>query len=70
VCLNIATLEGVMQARPGDWTIEGVKGEVYPCKPDILKRHTNRGSGIRRIGLATQSVLTVIAIWDVAELRD
>jgi hypothetical protein len=37
VCLNIATLEGVMQARPGDWTIEGVKGEVYPCKPDIFE---------------------------------
>jgi hypothetical protein len=34
--LNIATLEGVMQAQPGDWIIEGVKGEVYPCKPDIF----------------------------------
>jgi hypothetical protein len=34
--LNIATLEGAMQARPGDWIIEGVKGEVYPCKPDIF----------------------------------
>lgn len=36
VYLNIATLEGVMQAKPGDWIIEGVKGEVYPCKPDIF----------------------------------
>jgi hypothetical protein len=35
--LNIMTLEGVMQARPGDWVIEGVKGEVYPCKPDIFE---------------------------------
>jgi hypothetical protein len=35
--LNILTLEGVMQARPGDWIIEGIKGEVYPCKPDIFE---------------------------------
>lgn len=34
--LNIATLEGTMVASPGDWIIRGVKGEVYPCKPDIF----------------------------------
>lgn len=34
--LFISTLEGVMEARPGDWLIRGVKGEVYPCKPDIF----------------------------------
>lgn len=34
--LNIATLEGVMTASPGDWIIRGVRGEVYPCKPDIF----------------------------------
>lgn len=32
----IATLEGTMQAQPGDWIIRGVKGELYPCKPDIF----------------------------------
>jgi hypothetical protein len=32
----IDTLEGVMEARPGDWIIRGVKGELYPCKPDIF----------------------------------
>lgn len=32
----IDTLEGVMIARPGDWIIRGVKGELYPCKPDIF----------------------------------
>jgi hypothetical protein len=32
----IATLEGTMQAMPGDWIIRGVKGELYPCKPDIF----------------------------------
>lgn len=35
-CLVIATLEGVMRANPGDWVIRGVKGEIYPCKPDIF----------------------------------
>jgi hypothetical protein len=34
--LFIPTLEGVMEARPGDWIIRGVKGELYPCKPDIF----------------------------------
>lgn len=34
--LHIGTLEGVMAAAPGDWIIKGVKGEIYPCKPDIF----------------------------------
>jgi hypothetical protein len=29
-------MEGVMKASPGDWIIKGVKGEFYPCKPDIF----------------------------------
>lgn len=32
----IFTLEGVHRADPGDWIIRGVKGELYPCKPDIF----------------------------------
>jgi hypothetical protein len=32
----IPTLEGEMRASPGDWIIKGVKGEFYPCKPDIF----------------------------------
>src|SRR6266446_1174748 len=34
--LVIPTLEGEMNARHGDWVIKGVKGEFYPCKPDIF----------------------------------
>lgn len=34
----IATLEGVMQAKPGDYIIKGVEGEFYPCKPDIFNK--------------------------------
>jgi hypothetical protein len=26
-----------MRASPGDWIIRGVKGEFYPCKPDIFE---------------------------------
>jgi hypothetical protein len=33
----IPTLEGVMTASEGDWIIKGVKGEFYPCKPDIFE---------------------------------
>jgi hypothetical protein len=36
-CLYIPTLEGTMCAQPGDWIIKGVKGEFYPCKPDIFE---------------------------------
>lgn len=34
--LEIPTLEGPITASPGDWIIRGVKGELYPCKPDIF----------------------------------
>jgi len=34
--IHIVTLEGEMVAQCGDWIIRGVKGEFYPCKPDIF----------------------------------
>ena len=34
--VHIETLEGTMIAMPDDWIIKGVKGEFYPCKPDIF----------------------------------
>lgn len=34
--LVVATLEGPLYASSGDWIIKGVKGEFYPCKPDIF----------------------------------
>lgn len=34
--IHIPTLEGTMTANCGDWIIKGVKGEFYPCKPDIF----------------------------------
>ena len=34
--LLIETSEGTMEAQSGDWIIRGIKGELYPCKPDIF----------------------------------
>jgi hypothetical protein len=34
--VEIGTLEGLMVASLDDWIIKGVKGEFYPCKPDIF----------------------------------
>lgn len=36
--LIINTLEGPLRAEPGDWIITGVKGEQYPCKPDVFEK--------------------------------
>jgi hypothetical protein len=35
--LLIDTLEGCLTASHGDWIIKGLKGEFYPCKPDIFE---------------------------------
>lgn len=35
---DIHTLEGVMHADYGDYIIQGVSGEIYPCKPDIFEK--------------------------------
>ena len=34
---KIRTLEGAMEIEDGDWLIKGIKGEFYPCKPDIFE---------------------------------
>lgn len=36
--VSIPTLEGEMKARNNDWIIKGIKGEYYPCKPDIFEK--------------------------------
>lgn len=35
--VEIPTLEGTMRGDLGDWIIRGVKGEFYPCKPDVFE---------------------------------
>ena len=39
--LKIPTLEGDMKVSKGDYVIKGIKGEFYPCKPDIFKSTYN-----------------------------
>lgn len=36
--VRIQTLEGLMTANLNDYIIRGVKGELYPCKPDIFEQ--------------------------------
>jgi hypothetical protein len=36
--IEIPTLEGTMEATPGDYIIRGVAGEFYPCKPTIFEQ--------------------------------
>ena len=38
VFMKIKTLEGIMEASVGDYIIRGLKGEFYPCKPDIFEK--------------------------------
>jgi len=35
--ISVPTLEGRLTARETDWIIRGVRGEFYPCKPDIFE---------------------------------
>jgi len=36
--LHVDTMEGTMNASPGDVIIRGVNGEFYPCKPDVFEK--------------------------------
>ena len=36
--LIIKTLEGDMVASTGDYIIRGLRGEYYPCKPDVFQK--------------------------------
>ena len=36
--IRILTLSGPVMASAGDWIVKDVKGELYPCKPDIFEK--------------------------------
>lgn len=42
---TIKTLEGRLHVSPGDWIITGVKGEKYPCRPDIFEATYEKVNG-------------------------
>jgi hypothetical protein len=44
--VHIHTLEGRMDCSAGDWIIQGVKGELYSCKPDIFAATYEPASGV------------------------
>lgn len=59
--LFIKTLEGVHMARVGDYIIKGVKGEFYPCKPDIFAQTydiVDSDSRVREFVETTHDLLT------------
>ena len=64
--LIIATLEGDMKANVGDWIIKGIKGELYPCKPDIFDASYSRVDP----DIHTGDTITKVyhAIWDAMEM--
>ncbi|SFD13151.1 hypothetical protein [Streptomyces aidingensis] len=43
--ITIPTLEGDMRATAGDWIVRGVKGELYPVKPDIFEATYEAATG-------------------------
>ena len=36
--VEITTDEGVMRGEKDDYLIRGIKGEIYPCKPDVFAK--------------------------------
>jgi len=48
---EIDTLEGTHRANRGDWIIRGIKGELYPCKPDIFAATYEPASTVAPSGL-------------------
>lgn len=51
VKMVILTLEGDMTASIGDWINKGVKGELYPCKPDIFAETYDLAEAAGHVGL-------------------
>lgn len=40
--IYVQTLEGKMEISEGDYIIKGIKGEYYPCKPDVFRESYER----------------------------
>jgi hypothetical protein len=55
--LKIFTIEGPLMASIGDWIIQGVKGEFYPCKPDIFEATYEPVEEFKGRGAAMEAVL-------------
>ncbi len=58
--LKIYTLEGVMTAISGDWIIQGIDGELYPCKPDIFEKTYDKGGDLKPLTELTEAQWEVV----------
>ncbi|WP_227838801.1 hypothetical protein [Clostridioides sp. ZZV15-6597] len=57
VSCDLKTLEGIMRANKGDYIIQGVKGEIYPCKADIFEMTYEKVEYRRKNKLSTEMTL-------------
>jgi hypothetical protein len=70
----IPTLEGLMLARQDDYVIKGVKGELYPCKPDIFEATYeevgNFNEAVKRSEKAEASVAALVELLEEIKTYD
>lgn len=67
--LTIKTLEGNMRASYGDYIIRGVKGELYPCKPDIFDQTYSLIPGERYFEIiGTEVEFLLDGVWRKAKI--
>jgi len=64
--LFIKTLEGIHHASVGDYIIQGVNGELYPCKPDIFEKtydnEKNRMNELPKIRIENKGACTRVFV--------
>lgn len=66
--LIIPTLEGDHEAKPGDYIIQGVQGEIYPCKPDIFEATYDVVATLASIPHSDAGQINWKAEWEAASL--
>ena len=69
---EIKTLEGTMIANAGDYIIQGVNGEIYPCKADIFQKtytedNTNTNADHIRAMSDEELALWICGVYDIEE---
>ena len=62
--ISISTLEGVLHVSNNDWIIKGIKGEFYPCKPDIFEATYEKVEGfhMRYTASTFQKIIYVLFV--------
>jgi hypothetical protein len=68
--IDIVTLEGVMHARAGDWVIRGIKGELYPCNPDIFAATYEPGGAVLMPDPSLRSAWQIVAAYVTEQVSE